>query len=262
MSEVISFTDHWVQHQQGRVFVRRWHSAQTQAGRHPIVLLHDSLGCVELWRDFPEALCQATGRDVIAYDRLGFGRSDALESLPALDFIKQESRDLFPRVCAALGVEGFVVMGHSVGGGMAVYCAAEHPDRCEALVTLSAQSIAEPLTLDGVRKARVHFRAPEQLQRLSRYHGDKARWVVDAWTESWLHPSFTDWSLLDVLPQVRCTILAIHGENDEYGSTRHPELIGEHGGGPVRVEILAEVGHLPHREQQQTVLTMVSELLK
>lgn len=262
MSEVITYRDHWVQHSQGRVFVRRWHAGQTQAKRNPIVLLHDSLGSVELWRDFPETLCQATGRDVIAYDRLGFGRSDALEELPSLDFISQEAQDVFLHVCQALDIEGFVAMGHSVGGGMAIYCAAEYADRCEALVTLAAQSFSEPQTLDGVREARVYFRAPEQIQRLSKYHGDKARWVVDAWTESWLHPTFANWSLLDILPRVRCPILAVHGVDDEYGSARQAELIGEHGGGTARVEILAGVGHLPHREQPQTVLTMVSELLK
>ena len=259
--ESIAFNDQWVEHPQGRVFVRRWRAAQVQTERNPIVLMHDSLGCVELWRDLPAELCRLTGRDVIAYDRLGFGRSDALHELPELDFIEQEAHDVFPLVCEALGVEGFVMMGHSVGGGMSVHCAAAYPERCEALITLAAQSFAEPRTLDGVREAGIQFRDPEQLQRLSRYHGDKARWVVDAWTESWLHPGFADWSLLDVLPRVRCPILAIHGANDEYGSTRHPELISEHGGGSVCVEILPGVGHLPHREQSDTVLKLVSELL-
>lgn len=261
-TQAVTVSDYWVQHPLGRVFVRRWNPAQPTEGRNPIVLMHDSLGCVELWRDLPEALCQATGREVIAYDRLGFGRSDALTSLPELDFIGTEAHDLFQLVCREMSVEGFVIMGHSVGGGMSVHIAAAYPDRSSALITLSAQSFAEALTLDGVRKARVHFREPEQIQRLSRYHGDKSRWVVDAWTESWLHPDFADWSLLDVLPKVSCPVLAIHGQEDEYGSVRHPELIGQHAGGSAQVETLAGVGHLPHREQPQTVLKQVAGLLQ
>jgi pimeloyl-ACP methyl ester carboxylesterase len=257
----IPFHDQWVRHPQGRIFVRRWQPPGRPARGNPIVLLHDSLGCVELWRDLPAALCQATGREVIAYDRLGFGRSDARGERPSLGFVAEEARDFFPQVCEQLGVEGFVVMGHSVGGGMALQCAAEWPGRCEALVTLSAQIFPEERTLDGIRAARAHFRAPEQIERLARYHGDKARWVLDAWTEVWLDPGFAAWSLVDVLPRVRCPLLALHGGQDEYGSTRHPELIGQHAGGPARVEVLAGVGHLPHRERPDDVLRGVRELL-
>lgn len=187
-------------------------------------------------------------------------RGDSPEQL-SLDFVANESRDFFPRVCEQLGVDGFVMLGHSVGGGMAIQCAADHANRCEALVTLAAQVFPEDRTLEGIRAAREHFRAPEQIVRLARYHGDKARWVLDAWTENWLHPDFAAWSLVDALPRVRCSILAIHGEKDEYGSSRHPELIGLHSGGKARVEILTGVGHAPHREQSDLVLGMVAALL-
>lgn len=223
--------------------------------------MHDSLGCVELWREFPATLCQATGRQVIAYDRLGFGRSDARDQQPSLDFVAEEARDFFPLVCEQLDVNRFVVLGHSVGGGMSIQCAAQWADRCEALVTLAAQAFPEDQTLEGVRKAREHFRIPAQLERLARYHGDKARWVVDAWTENWLHPGFATWSMIDALVQVHCPLLAIHGELDEYGSARHSELIGQHSNGPTRIEILRGAGHVLHREQPQVIAEMVSKLL-
>lgn len=254
-------SEQWIQHPQGRLFARRWNSPETSVGA-PIVLMHDSLGCVELWRDFPEALRSATGRDVIAYDRLGFGRSDAREGLPPNDFISEEAAQVFPLVCDHFGIDRFVVLGHSVGGGMAVHCAAFMPARCEALVTLSAQAFSEDITLDGVRQARGYFRKPEQLERLARYHGDKARWVLDAWTERWLHPDFADWSLRDVLPRVQCPTLAIHGANDEYGSPRHPEMIGELTGGAAQVHVMAGVGHMPHREASTQVLELVCGFLR
>ncbi|WP_246483657.1 alpha/beta fold hydrolase [Paenacidovorax monticola] len=140
----------------------------------PIVLFHDSLGCVELWRDLPAALCLATGRPVIAYDRLGFGRSDARRLRPPLDFVAQEADDYFPVLREQLGVERFIALGHSVGGGMAIHCAAEWADTCDALVTVAAQVFAEERTLGGIRVAREQFQDPQQIERLARYHGSKA----------------------------------------------------------------------------------------
>lgn len=136
-------SDVWIDHPQGRLFSRLWRhtDANQLAGKTtPIVLFHDSLGCVDLWRDFPALLAVATGRDVIAYDRLGFGRSDRREGKLALDFIADEARTYFPLVCERMKVDRFIAFGHSVGGGMAVHCAAQYPERCEGLITESAQA--------------------------------------------------------------------------------------------------------------------------
>jgi len=223
--------DLWVDHPQGRIFAREWSPPGVGAHRptSPIVLFHDSLGCVELWRDFPAELSAASGRRVIAYDRLGFGRSDAREVLPELDFIAEEARVYFPAVREQLGLERFVVFGHSVGGGMAVNCAAAFAGACDALITESAQVFPEDLTLSSIAEAKGQFVDESQLQRLARYHGDKARWVLDAWTESWLHPGFAAWSLKSVLPQVRCPVLS----RDDRRALRWPGA----GGHPA--------GHLP-----------------
>ena len=255
--------DLWVDHPQGRIFAREWSPPGVGAHRppSPIVLFHDSLGCVELWRDFPAQLSAASGRRVIAYDRLGFGRSDAREVLPELDFIAEEARVYFPALREQLGLERFVVFGHSVGGGMAVNCAAAFAGACDALITESAQVFPEDLTLNSIAEAKGQFVDESQLQRLARYHGDKARWVLDAWTESWLHPGFAAWSLKSVLPQVRCPVLAIHGMHDEYGTRVHPEMIGELSAGPAQVAILPDTFHVPHRERPEAVIELVCGFL-
>jgi pimeloyl-ACP methyl ester carboxylesterase len=144
---------------------------------------------------------------------------------------------------------------------MAVHCAAEFAADCEALITESAQAFPEERTLQGVAAAKEQFRDEAQLRRLGKYHGDKARWVLDAWTESWLHPEFESWSLAAVLPRVRCPVLAIHGVDDEYGSTRHPDIIGRLCGGRSRVELLADTHHVPHRERPETILELVSAFI-
>ena len=240
----------------GRLFVRTW-SPEVPSHLAPIVLLHDSLGSVELWRGFPSALCKATDRQVVAYDRLGFGRSDPHPGTLALDFIASEAEGDFATVLRALGIPRFIVFGHSVGGGMAVNCAAHHGAACVALITESAQAFVEDRTVEGLEDARALFKDPGQVDRLKRYHGDKARWVLDAWIESWLAPAFATWSLRPVLPQVACPTLVIHGIDDEYGSTAHPALIAELGGGAARQELMADTRHVPHREREAEVIAMV-----
>ena len=112
--------DHWVSTPQGRLFVREWKPAAADNALAPIVMFHDSLGAVSLWRDFPKALSAATGRTVYAYDRLGFGQSDARTDQPSLHFVFEEASKYFPKLREQLGIQRFVALGHSVGGGMAV----------------------------------------------------------------------------------------------------------------------------------------------
>lgn len=257
-------SDVWVQHPRGRLYARTWTpSVDTGTPRPetPIVLFHDSLGCVDLWRDFPNELSAATGRRVIAYDRLGFGRSDQRAGELHLDFIADEAKTYFPVIREQLNIRKFIAFGHSVGGGMAVNCAAEHTADCEALITESAQACLEDRILQGILTAKEQFEDDKQLERLRKYHGEKAKWVLDAWTETWLDPAFATWSLADVLPAVTCPVLAIHGVLDEYGSRRHPDMIAQLCGGASRIELIADTYHVPHRERQEMIVSLVSEFI-
>jgi pimeloyl-ACP methyl ester carboxylesterase len=257
----IDTREHRIEAGAGRLHAREWLPASGGAGL-PLILLHDSLGSVELWRDFPAALCAASGRRVIAYDRLGFGRSDAHPGRLAADFIASEAETGFSALRRQLGIGRFIVFGHSVGGGMAVNCAARFAGDCAALITESAQAFVEDRTVEGLKEARELFKDPAQRERLARYHGDKADWVLDAWIGSWLAPAFASWSLTPVLPKIQCPVLAIHGAEDEYGSLRHPELIGALAGGPARVEIMAGTRHVPHRERAEDVVGLVSRFVE
>ncbi len=259
--------DHWVQTPQGRIFVREW----TPVGQNPaatptlapIIMFHDSLGAVSLWRDFPQALSAATGRTVYAYDRLGFGQSDARSDQPSLHFVSEEASKYFPKLREQLGIGHFVVLGHSVGGGMAVCSAAASPDDCDAVITIGAQAFVEECTKQGIREAQSLYSDPTPFSRLARYHGDKTRWVLDAWIESWLHPDFADWSVKEQLAQLRSPTLAIHGELDEYGSAVQPEIIsGLSGGKPSRMVLLKGLGHVPYREDQALVVSHIADFLR
>lgn len=264
--EAVIARDHRIATARGALFARSWGPSDGRpVANAAILLFHDSLGCVEVWRDFPALLASATRRTVVAYDRLGFGRSDPHPGPLPPTFVRDEAETAVPRLREALrdelGLDRLIPFGHSVGGGMAVATAARLADACDALVTESAQSFVEDRTLDGIRAARAAFAEPDQFERLRRYHGAKARWVLDAWTETWLDPGFAAWSLDDDLRRVRCPTLALHGDGDEYGSAAHAERIARLAGGPSRAVILDGCGHVPHREQSARVLDEVARFL-
>jgi pimeloyl-ACP methyl ester carboxylesterase len=171
--------DHWITTEKGTLFARRWTPPGLRADRDATLLLfHDSLGCVELWRDFPEQLAIATGRSVVAYDRLGFGRSEAYPSSLALTFIRDEAASVVTRICESLGLQAIIPFGHSVGGGMAVATAACLPERCAAVIAESAQSFVEDRTLAGLRTAQAEF---ERRARSSAWSDITARKLVGFW---------------------------------------------------------------------------------
>jgi pimeloyl-ACP methyl ester carboxylesterase len=251
--------DSWVEVPGGKVFTRRWDVASTD--RAPLILMHDSLGCVELWRDFPAELAHATGRPVIAYDRLGFGKSDPQTDRPAVSFIRDEAEVIFPALRRQLSLDRFVLFGHSVGGAMALATAALHGDTCEGVITEAAQTFVESRTVSGIRAAKQQFSHGQELARLERWHGERAAWVLDAWTGVWLSPEFASWSLDDLLPRIQCPVLAIHGDRDDYGTVEFPRHIARRVTGPVEMAILDDCGHVPHREKKEEVLRRVTSFL-
>lgn len=243
----------------GHVFVKSWTPSFLKS-QVPMILLHESLGCVELWRDFPEKLAQKLGVTVYAYDRLGFGQSSQRTELPSIHFIQEEATLSLPQICKALGIEKYFLFGHSVGGGIALTNAA-HSKNCMAVISESAQAFVEDRTIEGIRAAQKKFSAPAQLDRLKKYHGEKASWVLRAWFDVWLSPEFKDWSLDQDLQKIQCPALVIHGEKDEFGSKAFPERIQSLIGSPCEMHFLKGIGHIPHRENPEQILELVAQFI-
>lgn len=246
----------------GQIFLKRFSPVNPQfqdsaQNKVAIILLHESLGSVALWKQFPEALAVATGRDVIAYDRLGFGQSSPRIDLLNDDFVWAEANGGFAAVVEACDLEQFIVLGHSVGGGMALSVAAAYPTQCLAVVSMSAQAKVEQLTLDGIKAAKQNFKGQKLFQRLAKYHGEKTQWVLDAWTETWLAAHFATWDLTTVLNQVHCPVQVIHGAIDEYATCAQPEQIAKQVKGAVELCILDDCGHFPHQEKTAEVIQLV-----
>ena len=252
-------TDQYVRIDGNNVFVRHWRVENAVAA--PIILLHDSLGSVAQWREFPRHLAQSTQRDVIAYDRRGFGESDPQPTPATIHFIEEEAIHVFPILRKALLLDRFVLFGHSVGGGMALAIAARQPDACEAVITEAAQAFVEQRTLDGIRAAQQAFDDPAQMARLKRWHGDKAAWVLSAWIDVWRSDEFSDWSVDQWLPMIHCPVLAIHGKRDEFGSSAFPQRIVAGVCGPADMTLLDDVGHVPHREREADIIRLATDFL-
>ncbi|MBS1955230.1 MAG: alpha/beta hydrolase [Cyanobacteria bacterium SZAS-4] len=226
-----------------------------------ILLFHDSLGSVEQWRDFPEKLAAQTGLTTIAYDRLGFGRSDAHPGLLGKDFVFSEAEVGVSAVRETFEMNRMILAGHSVGGGMSIATAAAFPGVTSAVITMAAQAFIEDRTLNGIIAAKNVFNQPGQIDRLVRYHGDKARWVLDAWTETWLSPIFANWNLDDALRRVQCPILAISGDRDEYCSLAQVQRIAAMAKGPTTIEVIEDCGHVVQREKPDTVLNIITTFI-
>ncbi|VFQ47106.1 alpha/beta fold hydrolase [Desulfoluna butyratoxydans] len=243
----------------GSFHAKKW-TPQNPSSSVPMVLLHDSLGCVDLWHHFPLTLAERLSLCVIAYDRLGFGRSSPRKELPSIRFIEEEATDYFPWVKRHFSLEDYILFGHSVGGAMAVNIAARDKG-CVAVITEASQAFVEDRTVAGIKAAQKAFQEPGQMDRLKKWHGDKGEWVFRAWTDIWLSSAFSGWSLDACMGEVTCPVLAIHGENDEYGSTAFPEFIAHKAKGISEMAILNNCGHIPHKEKPEEVVNKVELFL-
>jgi pimeloyl-ACP methyl ester carboxylesterase len=245
----------------GQLFVRRW-IPKNVLDQPAIILIHDSLGCVQMWRDFAEYLAQTLAREVIAYDRLGFGQSSGVSQQPNFNFIEHEAKVIFPQLCQALKLQKVMVFGHSVGGVMALTIASNNASKslCQAVISESAQAYVQKRTLTGILAAKEYFSNAQAFAKLVKYHGDKAQWVLAAWTDIWLDPAFACWSL-EALEAVQCPVLVIHGDQDEYGTTDFAHRIAQGVSGFSQTVILENVKHVPHRQCPQQLMASISSFL-
>jgi pimeloyl-ACP methyl ester carboxylesterase len=222
--------------------------------RAALVFLHEGLGCVNLWRDFPLALAHATRRSAVLYDRRGYGRSGPLSSPRGIDYLHQEAEVFLPRVLDDLGLGPVILVGHSDGGSIALLYASRAGSRVVGLITEAAHVFVDDVTLAGIR-ATVESFGPRQLEkRLARHHGPKARTVFFTWADTWLSPIFAPWNITEALATVECPTLVLQGEDDPYGTRAQVEAIAEGIGPAARPLLLPHCGHVPHQEARARCL--------
>ncbi|WGF89757.1 alpha/beta fold hydrolase [Marinivivus vitaminiproducens] len=241
----------------------RVHVVGTPAlGQPVVVLLHEGLGSISMWRAFPDVLSQTLRLPVLVYDRYGHGESDPLSGPRAPGFLDHEAVDVLPALLAACGVTRPILLGHSDGGTIALMYAAAFPERPLACITEAAHVLSEAKTREGVASVMRRWRDDADFRRrLSRHHGDGTAAMIEAWGEVWLRPEHEAWSMLDRLPAIRCPVLAIQGWDDEHGTRAQTDAIARGVGGPVEIAMIEDCAHVPHHQAPKTVLDRVRTFL-
>ena len=230
-------------------------------GQPTLVFLHEGLGSIAQWRNFPHRLCRALGLPAVIYDRWGFGKSDPL-SLPRPNtYLEIEAEVVLLQLLEACGVSRPILIGHSDGGSIALLFAAAFPALPLACVTMAAHVFVEDEALTGIREARRAWQTTKLRDRLARYHGDKVDAVFSGWADTWIRPDFRDWSMVERLARITCPLLALQGLDDAYGTPKQVETIVEGVSGPAQPLLLKDCGHTPYRERTEETLGAIIAFL-
>jgi len=224
-----------------------------------LVMLHEGLGCVALWRDFPQRLAAATGFGVFVYSRFGYGASDTITLPRPLDYMTREAVDVLPKVVDAVGFRRGLLLGHSDGATIAAIHAGSIADfRVRGLILMAPHFFTEPSGLASIRAAREAYARGDLRAKLARYHRE-----VDAafkgWCDAWLDPGFESWNVADVIDYWRVPALAIQGRDDEYGTLAQIREIETRTYSPVDTLILDGCKHHPQFEANAATLRSIAD---
>lgn len=231
-----------------------------------IVFLHEGLGSLSMWRDFPQRLCEAGGCRGLVYSRPGYGRSTprAAQEAWGLDFMHRQAQQVLPAFLAALGVDAATdkpwLLGHSDGGSISLLYAASCPERIAGAVVLAPHILVEDVSVSSIAKVRTAYLETDLRQRLAQHHDnpDSAFW---GWNDIWLQPEFRHWSIGDEISAITCPLLAVQGLDDEYGTLAQIRGIARQAPQTELLELSA-CGHSPHRDQPERLVTAIDGFIR
>lgn len=225
--------------------------------RSTIVFLHDSLGCIELWRDFPERVGALTQCNVLVYDRQGYGKSCGFSYAKRdINYLELEA-EILNQLLDYWNIEHPILFGHSDGGSIALLTAAKYPEKIKAIITEGAHVFVEDITIEGIKEAVQRYETTDLKSKLEKYHGSNTENMFWAWANTWTTEEFRSWNIEHFLPMIQCSTLVIQGEKDEYGTLKQVESIVEKVSGAAETFIIPNSGHSPHKENPEVVLKQV-----
>ena len=221
-------------------------------GQPTLVLLHEGLGSISLWRDFPQQLAAATGAQTLVYSRQGNGHSSPLRGARTPRYMHEEASDVLPAVMQAFGIEHPLLIGHSDGGSIALIHAGLYPGVARAVIAIAPHLFVEDITVTSIRAAKAAYETTDLRARLLRHHPNVDN-TFHGWNDIWLHADFRAWNIEEYAARIACPVLAIQGVGDEYGTMRQIDRLAELVPG-TRLEKLPACGHSPHRDQPERLL--------
>jgi len=240
-----------------------WLGPRPEAAAGPtLVFLHEGLGSVSLWRDFPARLVAATGLGALVYSRRGYGASDPAPLPWSVRYMHDEGLEGLPAFLRAAGVGEHILVGHSDGASIAlIYAGGTPAPGLQALVLEAPHVFTEEMNLTAIAATRAAYAETDLRARLARHHGDNVDIAFNGWAGAWLDPAFVHWNLEEYLPAVRVPALIVQGEDDEYGTVAQCDAIRGQSGAPVDVQMLPACGHSPHRDQADATLRAMADFV-
>ena len=224
-----------------------------------LVLLHEGLGSVAQWRNFPQQLVDATGFGVLVYSRAGYGASDRVELPRPLDYMTREATGVLKEVLDTAGIEQAVLLGHSDGATIAtIYAGSVSDMRIRALILMAPHFFTEPMGIAAIKAAGDAYANGDLKQKLSKYHAD-VDVAFQGWYGAWTDPAFKSWNVADAIDHLRIPVLAIQGREDPYGTLAQIQEIESRIYSPIETAILDNCGHAPHRDQSHATLDAIRE---
>ena len=240
----------------GRRLETAWWGAESSGPT--LVLLHEGLGCVDLWRDVPETLAAWTGLPVFAWSRFGYGRSDPAPLPWPMTYMHDEALDVLPRVLDAAGIGRHILVGHSDGGSIAAIHAGRAADeRLAGLVTIAAHFFVEDLNIRSIEAIRGVYAQGNLRARLARYHDDVDN-AFHGWNGAWLDPRFRAFDITACLPSIRVPVLGLQGADDPYGSPDQLDALTDHVRVQVKTRLIPDARHAPHLEAKNETLAAIT----
>jgi pimeloyl-ACP methyl ester carboxylesterase len=230
------------------------------AGHAALVFLHEGLGSVALWKDFPAQVVSATGAPALVYSRYGYGKSDRIAEARGVDYMHREALEVLPDLLDALSIRNPVLIGHSDGASIALIHAGSGSRPVRGLVLMAPHVFVEDITVNSIAEAKVAFANTGLPAKLARYHDD-AESTFRGWNDIWLHPDFRFWNIEEYLPGVNCPLLLIQGEDDQYGTSTQVTAIARQVNGPVETLMLSNCAHSPHVDQMQATVQRIAHFL-
>lgn len=253
--EALKFTAKGIQ-LYGEILVPE-HSSDVH-GKTFLVFLHEGLGSVGQWKDFPDQLCERTGLPGFVYDRWGYGKSEYCPAPRPVDYLHREALVFLPAVLEVMKIEKPILIGHSDGGSIALIYGGVYPEAVRGIITEAAHVFVENITLEGIREAVLIYERTDLKEKLARYHGEKTDAVFRGWSETWLSPDFRGWNIESFLGSIKVPVLLIQGKDDQYGSPSQVEAIVSGVSGLAEPLLIEKCGHIPHHEARDKVLDAMS----
>lgn len=230
---------------------------QDERKRPIMVFLHDALGSIPQWRNFPELLALHAGLDALVYERRGHGQSAPLNGQRTAGYLHDQAIRTLPHLLRSLDISNPILIGHSDGGTIALLYAGKNSARM--VITIGAHVLIEPITRQGIRQAvgqKTHL-----LERLEKYHGDKTGALFNAWADTWLDSQFQDWNIAGELQSIQCPVLAIQGTEDEYASEAQFLTLSQNLGKKASTLWIEKAGHFPHLTHTEFLVSGIANFI-